>query len=388
VDQQLASLQSQIKDAQDQIKVLDGRLPSETTARGVQDIQSQTTALQQKIASWQSTYATLLQNTIGRVNNLTIVDPATSSEQPISPNVLQNVLAAATIGFALAAAGVLVMELLDDTLKSQESVAAALRLPLLGAVGRRGRSAAGEGALVALHHPASSLAESYRVVRTGIQFAALTQPAQVLVVSSAIPGEGKSTTAANLAISMASAGQRVLLCDGDLRLPTLGSLFQIEPNVGLTDLLLDDNKPLDMAIVDGPVAGLRLVARGPMPPNAAEVLGSPAMRKRIEQMREAADVVIFDSPALLAVADATILAGLCDSVVLVVDAQRTRRGLALRARSMLERLGLPILGVVLNRAPGEGTRYRAYYGEQVDEATSRGGRHRLGAGLGKLGFER
>jgi capsular exopolysaccharide synthesis family protein len=200
------------------------------------------------------------------------------------------------------------------------------------------------------------------------------------MVTSAVPGEGKTTTACNLAIAMAQAGKRVILCDTDLRRPSIARVLGVSSEIGLTSLLLDRALPVEQALVDGPVAGLRLLLSGPLPPNPGELVGSDAMTERVAQLEPLADMVVFDSPATLGVADATILAAHADGILMVVAAGRTRSELVKRAKATLEQVGLPIVGVVLNLVARRRHRAFDYYRRGTMEA-----RRALGeAGQGRM----
>lgn len=358
VNQQLESLQAKIQAAEDQIEKLQKQLDLQTSARAIQDTQNQIGVLEQKITTWQSNYSSLLDFYKGsRTNYLSVVEPATVSTTPVSPKVKMNLLLAASIGFLLAAAGAYLLEYLDDTIKTGDDVDRVLTLPTLGAITRiRGIHEPSDN-LVAMQHPRSPITEAYRVLRTNIQFSSLsnpstglgTGPSARLLVTSAGPGEGKTTTACNLAVTMAQAGKRVILTDTDLRRPSIHRFFGVPNQFGLTSLLLDGDLSVEDALIESTVSGLRLLPSGPLPPNPAELLGSEPMKRLVDQLKELADVIIFDSPPALAVADATILGSLCSGVVLVVDAGRTRSDMVQRGKETLEQVGLKVLGVVLNR---------------------------------------
>lgn len=361
VTQQLALLQGRINDAEEQSKVLESRLAIETSARGVGDAQSQLTALQQKMATWQTTYANLLNQKQGRVNNLSIVEPAVISLTPISPNTLVNVATAAAVGAVLALAAALVLEYLDDTLKTAGAAERVLNVISLGTVVRmHRRPRQPKERVVAMLERDSPLAEAYRVIRTNVQFASLRRSARTLLITSAVGGEGKTTTACNLAVTMAQAGKRVILCDADLRRPLIHEVFGVPHDMGLTSLLLDSSMPPDEVLVPTPVPGLMVLPSGPLPPNPAELLGWELMRRRVEELKQLADVVLFDGPAVLPIADAVILGSLCDSVIMVVDAARTRPEQAKQAKERLDRVGLDVLGVILNKTDA-GTHTSGYY---------------------------
>ena len=372
VNQQLLELQAKIEDGQARIRELEGRLALENSARGIQDIQDQVAALQQKITTWQSNYAGLIDFYAGsHTNYLSVVDPAILPSTPISPNIAQNVLLAAALSLTLTAGAAFLLEYLDDTLKSGEHVERALGLPTLGAISRIRAIHHPRDHLVTVTQPRSSIAESYRVLRTNIQFSSLPaltedgrrEAADRLLVTSVGPREGKTTTACNLAIAVAQAGRRVILVDSDLRQPSIHRFLGLRNQVGLTSLLLEEAMPVQAALSQTEVAGLQVMTSGPLPPNPSELLGSQPMRQRLDQMKRLADVIILDSPPAMVVADATILGILCSGLILVVDAGRTRADVARRGKHALDQVGLKVLGVVLNQLkPGRGSYdYHRYY---------------------------
>ena len=350
VSQQLKDLKAKIEETEDQIDELEQKLALETSARGIQDIRNQIAALQMKINTWQGNYAELLGFYEGsRINYLSVVEPATVPTTPFSPKVKSNVLLAATIGFVLAAGAAFLLEYLDDTIKTGEDVERILQMSTLGTIARIPSIKGSNNHLITKNHPRALVSEAYRVLRTNIQFSSLDNPSTTLLVTSAGPLEGKTTTAANLAITMAQAGKRVVLADTDLRRPAIHNLFGVPNDQGLTSLLLDENLELDDVLADSGVEGLRVLTSGPLPPNPAELLGSPQMRRLIQRIRAQTEVVIFDSPPILAVADASILGSQCDGTLLVVDAGKTRSDVAKRGKETLDRIGVNLLGVVLNK---------------------------------------
>jgi capsular exopolysaccharide synthesis family protein len=360
VSEQLVNLQAQIDDAEAQIDQLEERLAVESSARAIQDLESQIAAIQQKITTWQSNYADLLAFfSESRINSLTVVEPATIRTTPISPKTKFNILLAASVGFLLATSAAFLLEYLDDTVKSDEDVGRVLGLPTLGAITTIKGIKEPPDNLITIQHPRSPVSEAYRVLRTNLQFSNLNNPTATVVVTSASNGEGKTTTAANLAVTMAQAGKQVILVDADLRRPDLHRLFGLPNKVGLTSLLLDETMSLETALVDTGPESLRVLPSGHLPPNPAELLSSQPLQKRINQMQEWADVVIFDSPPLLAVADATILGSYCGGVVLVVRAGRTRSETIRRGKEALEQVGVKILGVVLAQVSTR--RFANYY---------------------------
>ena len=205
--------------------------------------------------------------------------------------------------------------------------------------------------LITLTDPRSPAAEAYRTLRTNLTFAALDNPIETLVVTSAAPGEGKSTVLANLAVAMAQGERRTILVDGGLRRPGLHGIFGVANDRGLTTMIVDEAALGDPPLVDVGVDNLWLVPSGPLPPNPADILGSRKMEAVIAALKGRADVVLFDAPPIVAVTDAVVLGTKVDGVLLVMCAGRTRREHAQRARELLERVHVRIVGAVLNDAP-------------------------------------
>lgn len=205
--------------------------------------------------------------------------------------------------------------------------------------------------LIALTDPRSPAAEAYRTLRTNLTFfAALDRPVESLIVTSAAPNEGKSEVLANLAVTMAQGERRTILVDADLRRPGLHEVFGVPNERGLTTMILEEQALDDPPLLEVGVENLLLVPSGPLPPNPADVLGSGKMEQVIEAFKERADVILFDAPPVVAVTDAAVLGTKVDGVLLVVAAGRTRREHAERAKELLERVNVRIIGAVLSEA--------------------------------------
>jgi len=209
--------------------------------------------------------------------------------------------------------------------------------------------------LITLTDPRSPAAEAYRTLRTNVYFAGLNHSIHTLLVTTVAPLEGKSITVANLAVSMAQGDKRTILVDADLRRPALHTLFGLNNDKGLTSLFMDAKGPIEPAYKDVGVPNLRVLTSGPLPPNPAEVLGAQRMLDVIEALKQAADIVLFDAPPVIAVTDATVLGTRVDGAVLVIDAGQTRREHAKRAKEQLEKLNIRIIGAVLNGASIDST---------------------------------
>lgn len=204
--------------------------------------------------------------------------------------------------------------------------------------------------LITLTDPRSPAAEAYRTLRTNLTFASLDQPIETLVVTSPAPGGGKSIVVANLAVTMAQGEHRTILVDADLRRPALHEIFGISNERGLTTMFVDPQAQANPPLLDVGVENLWLLPSGPLPPNPADLLGSRRMEKIIATIRSRADILLFDAPPVITVTDAAVLGMKMDGVLLVIVAGRTRRDDAQRAKELLERAHVRIVGAVLTGA--------------------------------------
>ena len=359
-----AKVETDIQQTQERINTLQGQQTLTDEQR--LDLSRQQTMLRQ----FETTYASLL-NSLEQlrlteaqtVDNIAVTTPALTPMAPIRPRTLTNTLLAAIVGAMLAFGVAFLVEYLDDTIHDSEQVRELLGLATLGAIlrvpQRRDNPSA---ALVTLDKKHSPIAEGYRVLRTNIQFSGVDEPVRALLITSASPQEGKSTTTANLSVTLAQADQRVILVDTDLRRPTAHKLFNLSNNVGITSALMQRaDEAADAVLQDTAVSGLRVLTSGPLPPNPSELLGSERMRHLVERLRSQCDVLIFDSPPTMAAADAAILSTLVDGTLLVIDADSTRRAEALRAQETLAKVGGRLLGAVLNKLGERSSGYYSYY---------------------------
>ena len=224
----------------------------------------------------------------------------------------------------------------------------------------------GDRKLYAHFEPKSPVAESFRTLRTNIGFSALERPVKTLLITSPGPEDGKSTTAANLAVVMAQAGARVLIIDADMRKPVMHQFFETGNRVGLTKLLAQGAQSGDV-IRPTMVEGLSFLSTGPIPPNPSELLGSARMKAFLKEASTQYDVVLIDSPPVLAVTDASILAPLADGVILVVNSGETRVDAARDAKAHLEKASARIIGVVINQIKMDADDHGYYYYYRRDD---------------------
>lgn len=356
VKNQLSELQENIVTGQARLQELQAALELETTPEGMEQRSGEIDALQSKLDIWQNNYAVLLsfmQTSEEGVNYLTIIDPAIMPKESLA-KVTQNTLLAAIVGLLIAMGIVFLLEYLDNTLKTTADVQQALNLTALGTIPQitpASKKNGHNGQVIKTPESFSPTAEAYRTLRTNIQFSTLilANAANTLLVTSAGIGEGKSTTAANLAAVMAQSGKRVILVDTDLRRPVLHKYFNIANERGLTTLLTNEQLVVEDLLVGTTINNLRVLPSGPLPPNAADFLSSDQMSRLIDRLTGLADTVIFDSPPLLAVTDARILATRMGATLIVADTGRTRIEACHRCLEILAQVGVKPLGVVLNK---------------------------------------
>ena len=214
--------------------------------------------------------------------------------------------------------------------------------------------------LVTITDPLSPISEAYRTLRINLQFAALGVQLRTLLVTSAGAGEGKSTTLANLAVTVAQTEQSVVVVDCDLRRPGLHKLFGLSNELGLTTMMADDQALDEPPLQPTEVDGLRLLASGPLPPRPPDLLGSRRMDRVIERLLGEADLVILDAPPIMAATDALVLSTKVDGVLLVASAGKTKREQAQRAVERLNKVNARLVGAVLTNVPLDAT-LRTYY---------------------------
>ncbi len=214
--------------------------------------------------------------------------------------------------------------------------------------------------LITLTNPRSPAAEAYRTLRTNLMFSSLDSPIRTLVVTSPVPGEGKSIVLANLAVTLAQGGRETIIVECDLRKPAQQEIWELDNTTGLTTMLLDDEAFQNPILQSVGIEGLSVLTSGPLPPNPADVLGSRRMDDLIAALRDRADYILFDAPPVLAVTDAAVLGLKVDGVLMALRAGSSRRDHAARAKEELERVNVPVIGTVLINAQRD-TAVSKYY---------------------------
>ena len=287
---------------------------------------------------------------LARTSGTVIIDPATPPSSRFEPNITSTALTALLVGLVLGVAMAFLVEYLDTSIRVEEDLAAAAGLPNLAVVPRLADwKPEDHPHVITREHPHSPSAESYRGLRTALQFLAIDRVMRTVQVTSPRPGDGKTTTATNLAVAMARAGKRVVLVDCDLRKPRIHEFFDL-PNVqGFTTVLLGEVHLTDVAQRVPAENNLVVITSGPVPPNPSELLSGDRTRRLLDDLASQVDLVVLDSPPVLAVSDPLVLSSMADGIVLVASAGNTDRRQVSRAVDRLRQVDAPVLGTVLNQ---------------------------------------
>jgi capsular exopolysaccharide synthesis family protein len=323
----------------------------------------------------------------GKPNNISIVDYALTPDSPVGPNRARTVLAAFFLSIGAGLGLALLLEYLDDTVHSTEEVERVLHLPALavipsvGAAVRRraipGMTALqkqngsnGDNAELLINVDGRSpLAEAYRHLRTSVLLSTAGGAPKSLLVTSSLPGEGKTTTAVNTAISLVQTGASVVIIDADMRRPRLQTIFEMHEQEGLSSILSSDTTEAEMLelVKTDEATGLNVLTSGPIPPNPAELVGSDQMRRLMTALQSRYNYVVVDSPPISSFTDGVLIATMVDGVLLVVHGGKSSRHIVRRSKQLLSDVGSKVFGVVLNNVNLQSHDYyyyQSYYGRK------------------------
>jgi capsular exopolysaccharide synthesis family protein len=313
----------------------------------------------------QDLYSSLLENLyqIGiaeamAISNIRLVEPAIAPEidKPESPKKILNGIMGIFLGLMFGFGLGFLVDYLDDTIKTPDE-AKEQGLTLLGSVPKFRRS---DDSIISQRDPKDPISEAYRTVRNSIKFVILDKPAKSFLVTSSNEGEGKSVSAANLGISIAYEGKKVLIIDTDLRRPTIHELFEVSNSIGITTVLAKEARAAD-AIIKTEIEGLSILASGPIPPDPGGMVESEKMRQLVKDLTQQYDIVILDSPPVLVANDAIILAGYVDSSVFIIESGRTTRRALFQAKDLLKQARIQPAGMLLNKLKTGRSGYYSYY---------------------------
>jgi capsular exopolysaccharide synthesis family protein len=289
-----------------------------------------------------------------------LVEPALRPSAPVRPKTRTNLALGVLLGLMIGGGFAFLVEYLDTTIKGADDLEAAARAPVVGTIPMFDASA-GKDPVPVSRRPRSPEAEAFRKLRTNFSFLGVDRRSLCCVVTSALPGEGKSTVTANLALALAQAGRRVAVVEADLRKPTVHELFAMQDRVGTTTVLLEQAR-LSEALQRLGMEPLVVLTSGQLPPNPSELLGSDHMRNLVDELRAANDVVLIDCTPLLPVTDPLVVSRFADGMLLVARAGVTTRDQVDAARSACDKAGAHVFGVVLNGTKANGRHRGSGYG--------------------------
>lgn len=359
INQQLASLEADIKKTQEEIDLKQAQLADLNSARQIAEMQGEISALHTKLATLQTNYSTLLANTgRGASNSLTVLEPAVLPTVPVGPNKKMIILLSTLIAFVIATGAAYLLEYLDDTLKDADEITRLYGLPVVGYLSLMGKTP--DTGTYVLKKPRSVVADAFRYIKLNLDFVGVDKASKSILITSTNEVEGKTTLATNLAITLAQGGKRTVLLDADLRKPNVHNAFDLPNRSGLSDVFRGSLSLKDV-VVNWPDIPLHIIPGGPPPPNPADLLASKKMDKFLESLEQTADVIIIDGPPSMVV-DAAILSDKVDGVLFVVRYGYTRKGRAGFALEQLKRAGANLVGVVLNQLPMHSNSYYSNYG--------------------------
>jgi polysaccharide biosynthesis transport protein len=373
------ALESRERDIRDRLQEVERSLRTATGADATA-LELEQQRLANDLASLATQRANLSGSEVFAAGGGQVIRPAEVPASPVSPKPLRTGILALVLGAMLGVGLAFLRDHLDDAIRSDDQAVRAAGRPVIGHVPRWRSPDGDDDRLVGLVEPASPASEAYRTLRTNLRFLTVGRSFRSVLVTSAVPGEGKTTTAGNLAVALSRTGARVLLVGADLRRPRIHACFGIDSKPGLSDVLIGEVDLVD-AVVDVGVPNLRVVPGGNIPPNPAELLGSPTMIAVMEQLEQIADVVVYDGPPVLAVADALEMASVVGAVLLVVDSGSTGRHALTQAIQRLAGVGAKVPGLVLNNLdPQDGYYGYAYYHSYPSEepAGKRGSKPKAG----------
>ena len=310
-----------------------------------------------------------------------IIEPARRPSSPSSPNLTRDTALSVALAILLGVGAAFLRERLDDRFRSRNQVTQFLKVPVLAVVPRFGshdRDAGGQPIVIA--QPQDPSSEAYRTLRTNIEFNMQKLNAKSILVASASQKEGKTLTAANLGVALAQVGKRVVLVSADFRRPTLERYFRVSSRVGLSTWLVGAEDDIQALIQPSGVSSLAVLASGPVPPSPAELLASPRLVDLMALLEASWDWVLFDSPAILPVADAMILGSHISYSLFVVNAATTHRSSALHAKEQLQSVGVEIMGCILTESDGSSSSPSSHhhgnysgYAPKLDETSTTNG---------------
>ena len=299
--------------------------------------------------------------------NVWVIEKAETPVRPAKPNKKQNLLLGIVFGLFGGTCLAFFIEYLDNTIKTPEEAEERLGLPMLGVIEHCKFGKAGEVSqeLISLYEKHSANVESFKALRTSVLLSSSDKPPGAIVVTSMMPGEGKTTVAANLAITIAQTGQRVLFIDGDMRKPRLHKIFKLDNSLGGLSTYLAGAPDGEEICQQGPLPSLSIIPAGPLPPDPSELLSSIRLKEFLSEQQNNFDIIIFDSAPIISVTDSLIISKSVDGVVVVTRAAATTYDVVRKGIKSLTDVNANILGMVVNGFDAK--KYRYYYGKDYSQ---------------------
>ena len=294
--------------------------------------------------------------------NVKVIREVRVPKDPVAPNKVMNIAIAFLLGLMVGVGLTFLLEYLDNTFKTKEAVEGTLNIPVMGVIPQMSNSPkSGKKYFVVEDDPKAVAAESYRTLKTNIQYSSFDEKHRVMVVTSSTPGEGKSTTTGNLALALAEGESKVILIDCDMRKPTVHKKFHVSNEKGLSDVLIGKVDIMEAAHKYN--KNLLVLTAGKIPPNPSEMLGSKTMKELLDRLKEVVDYIILDTPPVQAVADAQILSTRADGTLLVIKAGETKKEATENAINLLNKVNANVIGGILNGAEDRKNKTYYYYSE-------------------------
>jgi len=350
--EQIINLQERIVAGQQRLSEIDGAINNSVSEVELTALQQEKTALEGLIIEWERNYTQLLTFTEPRRDptQLSVVEPAHTSNRMIRPRILLNTLLGGAIGMILALGLIFLLDFLDDTYRSLKDFPRPEDVNILGSI-RKIRGQKLSDKIIAHLEPHSPITESYRIIRSRLPFKRGDNLARSIMVTSSMPEEGKSVTAANLAVVFAQANYKTVIVDADLRHPVLHKAFNVENEAGLGDMLSSRGMRIEDCIKNTSVNNLQILTSGEPLPDPSSQLGSERMEQILRDLKKIAEIVIFDTPPALVFADAITLSRRIDGIIMVIQAGKSTRSAVNQTLLDLQNANANLLGSIFNQSP-------------------------------------
>lgn len=368
MDVQIAALEERIAEVDTLIDELQAGEPTDAVSQQIEDLRLERSYVIQSLTNLNTDAVTVSAEVLASSAQIEPVNEAFPPQQPFSPQPRTSLLLGMFVGLLLGVALVALLEFMDNTVQPDQNMVDVAGAPLLATIPALSRMRPGSSQVYAFTQSRSAASEAVRLLRTNLEFAAAAAPIRTLTITSPNSGEGKSTTIANLAVTMAQAGLKTVIVDADLRRPSQHRIFHAGNEQGLTTLLTQPGMPWLQASKKVALPGLYLISSGPIPPNPSDLVSSQRFAAILASIAADADMVLVDSPPVLAASDALAISAHTDGVLIVCQSSRTRIDALRNAAESLHHGGVRVIGVVLNRQKRQaGASYRGeYYGPAVE----------------------